>query len=287
MTEVFSANLFIAIALTVVTQAIQIGSYAARLAGVISGRIATAISLFTVLVTASRLASLLMVPSLGALADLPANYATAHHLKVLPPEVMTQVDLQLRLIVGANTLGVIAGAILMPVFLTMFLRGIGAFERLSSVPRALMRLFDPRVVRDLAVALIRPPGIRLSDFPISGVPRTLLVANCVLYAVYSVGVVGAFYASDLDLHARTTASSLSGLVNGIGTVAFALFIDPTAALIVDQTVRKERPVADVRAMIFWLIVTAFVGTLLAQLILSPAAHFIAAVASFWIKISSH
>jgi hypothetical protein len=70
-------------------------------------------------------------------------------------------------------------------------------------------------------------------------------------------------------------------VNGIGTVAFALFIDPTTALIVDQTVRDERPQQDVAAMIFWLIVTAFVGTLLAQLILIPAAQYIAAVAHVW------
>jgi hypothetical protein len=286
VSEVLSGNLVLAIALTVVTQAIQIGSYAARYAGVISGRIATAISLFTLLVTASRLASLFMVPSLGALADIPANDAVTHHLSELPPEMLARVDLQMRMIVGANTLGVIAGALLIPLFLTMFLRGIGAFERFRSVPRALLRLFDPRVMRDLFVALIHPPRIRLSDVPISGVPRGLLVANCVLYAVYSVGVVGAFYASDLDLHARTTASALSGLVNGIGTIAFALFIDPTSALIVDQTVRNERPRSDVRALIFWLIVTAFIGTLLAQLILGPAAHYIAAVADFWIRISS-
>ncbi|MDB5027720.1 MAG: hypothetical protein JWO66_1409 [Candidatus Eremiobacteraeota bacterium] len=286
MTEVFTPNLFIAIGLTVVTQAIQIGSYAARYAGVISGRIATAISLFTLLVTASRLASLFMVPSLGALADLPANYASRMHLSALPPEMLARVDLQMRLIVGANTLGVLIGTLLLPVFLTMFLRGIGAFERLHSIPRALIRLFDPRVLRDLFVALVRPPVLRLSEFPLSGVPRGLLVANLVLYAVYSVGVVGAFYASDIDLHARTTASGLSGLVNGIGTIAFALFIDPTSALIVDQTVRKERPIVDVRAMIFWLIVTAFLGTLLAQLILAPAAHYIAAVANFWITHSN-
>ena len=45
------------------------------------------------------------------------------------------------------------------------------------------------------------------------------------------------------------------------------------------------PMADVRAMIFWLIVTAFIGTILAQLILDPAAHYIAAVANFWITFS--
>ena len=112
-------------------------------------------------------------------------------------------------------------------------------------------------------------------------PRSLLFANTVLFAVYSVGVVGSYYASVIDLHSRTTASGLSGLVNGVGTIAFSLFIDPTTAFIVDQTVRKERPRTDVLAMIFWLVVTAFIGTLIAQLILFPAAEYIAWVADHW------
>jgi hypothetical protein len=287
VSDVFTPNLIIAISLTIVTQAIQIGAYAARYAGIISGRIATAISLFSLLVTASRLAALFMVPSLGALADAPANYAHDAHLTALPPELLAHVGLQMRLIVAANTVGVVVGAILLPVFLTMFVRGIGAFERLHSIPRALLRLLDHRVLRDLLAALLHPPKLRLSDFPLASVPRSLLFANTVLYAVYSVGVVAAYYASDIDLHARTTASGLSGLVNGVGTIAFALFIDPTTAFIVDQTVRKERPRSDVTAMIFWLIVSAFVGTILAQIILTPAAHYIAAVANFWITHFKH
>jgi len=287
VSDLLTPNLIIAISLTIVTQAIQIGAYAARYAGVISGRIATAISLFSLLVTASRLAALFMVPSLGALADLPANYARDQHLSALPPDLLAHVGLQMRLIVAANTIGVVLGALLLPMFLTMFVRGISAFERLHSIPRALLRLFDPRVARDLLGALFHPPRLRLADFPLSAVPGKLLIANAVLYAVYSVGVVAAYYASDIDLHARTTASGLSGLVNGIGTIAFALFIDPTTALIVDHTVRKERPRSDVTAMIFWLIVSAFVGTLLAQVILTPAAQYIAAVANFWITHVKH
>lgn len=287
MSDVFTPNLIIAVTLTLVTQAIQIGAYAARYAGVVSGRIATAISLFSLLVTASRLASLFMVPSLGALADLPANAATRAGLSSLPPDMLARFDLQMRLVVAGGSVGIVLGALLLPLFLTMFMRGIRAFERLGSIPHALLRLFDPRVLRDLGYALLHPPRVTLADFPISGVPRKLLIANTILFAVYSVGVVAAFYASDIDLHARTTASGLSGLVNGVGTIAFALFIDPTTALIVDQTVRKERPRSDVSAMIFWLIVTAFAGTLLAQLILTPAAHYIAAVANFWITHSRH
>jgi hypothetical protein len=285
VTDLWTPNLLIAVCLTVVTQAIQIGAYAARYAGVITGRIATAISLFSLLVTASRLASLFMTPALGALADGPANYATDAHLKAVPPDLLAHFDLQIRLIIAAGSVGILIGGLLLPMFLTMFVRGIGAFERFGSIPRALMRLFDPLVMRDLGLAVVRPPQFRLANFPISAIPRQLLIANVVLFAFYSVGVVAAYYASVLDLHARLTAGGLSGLVNGIGTIAFALFIDPNTAFIVDQTVRNERPRRDVGAMIFWLIVTAFLGTLLAQLILGPAAQYIAAVANFWISFS--
>jgi hypothetical protein len=280
VSDVLVGNVVLAAGLTLVTQAIQIGAYSARYAGIVTGRIATAISLFSLLVVASRLASLFAVPALGSLADRTANAALDAHLNAVTPEALARFDAQMRIIVGANSVGILLGAFLLPLFLTMFVRGIGAFERLGSVPHALTRLLDPRVIVQLLGAL-RLPALSLAQFPIRVVPRSLLIANTVLFAVYSVGVVGSFYASVIDLHARTTASGLSGLVNGVGTIAFSLFIDPTTAFIVDQTVRKERPRSDVLAMIFWLVVTAFIGTLLAQLILFPAAEYIAWVAEHW------
>jgi hypothetical protein len=222
-----------------------------------------------------------MTPALGALADRPANLAVAAHQTSISPEALHVFDAQARIIVGAGSAGILLGAVLLPMFLVMFVRGIGAFERLGSVPHALTRLFDPRVAVSL-VRELRPRRLRLSDFPISVVPRKLLIANTILFAFYAVGVVSSYYASVLVLDARTTATGLSGLVNGVGTVLFSLFIDPTTAFIVDQTVRGERPKRDVTAMIFWLIVTAFIGTLLAQLILFPAAEYIAAVANAWV-----
>jgi hypothetical protein len=280
VTDVLAGNVLLAAGLTTVTQSIQIGAYSARYAGILTGRIATAISLFSLLVVASRLASLFMVPALGALADSSANAAIDAHLKSVTPEALTRFDHQMRVIIAANSLGVLLGAFLLPLFLVMFVRGIRAFERLGSVPHALARLLDPRVLASLLPEL-RIRAVSLTRFPIGAVPRSLLFANMVLFAVYSVGVVGSYYASVIDLHSRTTASGLSGLVNGVGTIAFSLFIDPTTAFIVDQTVRKERPRSDVLAMIFWLVVTAFIGTLIAQLILFPAAEYIAWVADHW------
>jgi hypothetical protein len=279
--DLFTGNLILAAGLNFVTQAIQIGAYAARYAGVTTGRVATAISLFSLLVTASRLASLFMTPALGALADTTANPAIRDHLTSVPPDALARFDGQIRIIVGAGSIGILLGALLLPMFLTMFVRGIGAFERTHSIPHALARLLDPRVIGDL-LREIRPRRIRFADFPLAAVPTKLLIANTVLFAVYAIGVVAAYDASVIDLDARTTASGLSGLVNGIGTVAFSLFVDPTTALIVDKTVQGERPRRDVSAMIFWLVLTAFVGTLLAQAILTPAAEYIAAGAHVFV-----
>jgi len=280
---VFVPTLILAVVLTAITQAIQIGAYAARYAGVVTGRIATAISLFSLFVTASRLAALFITPALGGLADTTAKAATgpAHHV-VVPASLLDIFGVQMRLIVASGTIGVVIGGLLMPLFLTLFVRGIRSFERSGSIPHALARLLDPRVQIDLLRAMRVRPLAAVLKFAEGAVPRRLLIANTILWAVYAVGVVSAYYASVLNLDARTTATGLSGLVNGIGTILFSIFVDPTSALIVDQTVRGERPHSDVRSMIFWLIVTAFVGTILAQLILYPAAQYIAGFAHLFV-----
>jgi hypothetical protein len=284
--DVWAGNLVLAASLNLVTQAIQIGAYAARYAGVTTGRIATAISLFSLLVTASRLASLFMTPALGALADRTANPAILAGHDAVSSDALARFDAQMRIVVGAGSLGILLGAFLLPLFLAMFVRGIGSFERTHSIPHALARLLDPRVIASLLREL-RPRPFRLSDFPLAVVPPKLLIANTILFAVYAIGVVAAYYASVIDLDARTTATGLSGLVNGIGTVAFSLFVDPTTALIVDHTVHGERPRRDVGAMICWLVITAFVGTLLAQLLLFPAAYYIAAGAHLFVHPGMH
>lgn len=286
MTGVLVTNLVVAAVLNLVTQAIQIGAYAARYAGVTTGRIATAISLFSLFVTFSRLAALFLTPALGGLADETANHAIAAHVPVAA-DALARFDTQMRIVVGSGSLGIVAGALLMPVFVTLFVRGVRSFERLGSIPAAMFRLLDPRVLLELARAMRIPSLARTRALPFGAIPRRLLIANTVIMTVYAIGVVAAYYASVLNLDARGTAIGLSGLVNGIGTIAFSLWVDPTSAYIVDQTVRGERPVDDVRAMIVALVATAFLGTLLAQLVLYPAAVYIAGAAHLFVHHGSH
>jgi hypothetical protein len=123
-----------------------------------------------------------------------------------------------------------------------------------------------------------PNPARWTRFKVSSVPAKLLFWNTVIGAVYAIGVVAAIYASVRDPAFARTATLLSGIVNGIGTFAFTLFVDPTAAGIVDSAVHGKRTHDDVRAMVFWLTATMVLGTIISQLLLYPAALAIDAAA---------
>jgi hypothetical protein len=280
--EIFVPNLLVAMALNGMVQALQIGAYAARYAGVKTGRIATAISLFNLVMTASRLATLVVTPALGGLADATANRAATLHLTAAPQSAIDIFAMQLRLVVFSGTIGTAIGLMLMPTFIFLFVRGIGSFERSGSVLRAVLRLTDVGVMREVAGSLRFPDIAVARSFSIAHVPRKLLIANVIVTAVYSIGVLAAYYASVLNLKARTTAVGLSGIINGVGTIAFTLLVDPTSAIITDQAVKGERTLAEVRSLIFYLAVTAIAGTLLSQLILYPAAWIIADAAHLFV-----
>jgi hypothetical protein len=277
VTAFWSTQLVLALVLNCIVQAIQIGAYAARLAGVQSGRIGTSISLFNLFVTASRFANLIYAPMLGTISDRAAHSVRS---PLFADAAIHQFEEQARLIVLAGTVGTALGALLLPTFTYLFMRGVSSFERHGSVPRAILRLGDYRVVADVLRTVRLPAPRTLSRFSVRDVPAGLLLGNVVVTGIYAIGVVAAVYASVLDPNVARTATLLSGIVNGIATIAFALIVDPTSAYITDQAVKGERPVSDVKAMVFYLALTAIVGTLLSQLILYPAALFIGSVAHF-------
>jgi len=263
-------------ALNAFLQAVQIGAYGARIAGVLTGRIGTSISLFSLVVTASRFANMFYAPMLGSISDTAGRVVTRY--PELVAHEVTQFEWQVRSVVFAGTAGTIVGALLLPTFIFLFVRGVGAFERLGSMPRAILRLSDWRVILD-TLRTVRVPALSLARrFSFRDLPMKLLVGNIVVTGIYAIGVVASYYASILRPEVARTALSASGLVNGIATISFALIVDPTSAYMVDQAAKGERPIEHVKSMVFYLALTAVLGTLLSQLILTPAAVFIGDVA---------
>jgi hypothetical protein len=256
------------------------------LAGVRTGRIATSISLFNLFVTASRLATLVYTLMLGPLSDRAGN-AVKTIISRQPPlpdahalivQAQHNFEWQLRLIIIAGTAGTILGSLMLPMFVYLYVRGVRSFERTKSLPHSLARLFDPRVSWDVLTHLRVPHYREIFSFSTQNIPRRLLIFNVVVTGIYAIGVVAAYYASVLDVNVARTAIGISGIINGIGTIAFTFFVDPTSSIIVDEAVKGERSHEEVKAMVFYLSLTAIIGWLLSQLLLWPAAWIISAVA---------
>ena len=281
----FSGRLIGAMLITFIVQGVTIGAYAARLAGVQTKRIATSISLFNLFVTVGRLATLFSVFFVAPLADMASNAVVANrHDPVLAAAWQHTYDLQLRLIIFAGTVGMVLFALLLPMFTYLFRRGVHSFEQRGSVPHALARLFVPRNLGDILRSQHLPSFAEIRAFDWRAIPRRLLIFNVVVTGIYAIGVPAAFLAAVLDPAVRVTASSLSGIINGVGTISFTLFVDPTSSMITDQAIHGKRSIEEVRSMVFYLSVTAIFGTLLSQIVFYPAAVIIEHVARFALHV---
>ncbi len=279
--HVWSGKLVGAMAITFIVQGVTIGAYAARLAGVQTKRIATSISLFNLFVTTGRLANLFMAFFVGPLADEAGN--ASGRLRSDPMAVAAWQHLfetQLRLIVFAGTLGMIAFALFLPMFTYLFRRGVHSFEARGSVPHSLLRLSARSVIADVLGSERLPRLAELRAFDWRILPKRLLIFNTVVMCVYAIGVQASYLASVLDAGVARTAIGLSGVINGVGTIAFTLFVDPTSSMITDQAIHGKRTIEEVRSMVFYLSLTAIIGSLLSQAILYPAAVIIEVVARF-------
>ena len=227
-------QLVVALVLSCFMQVLQNGAYAARIAGVRTGQIATAISLFSLVVTISRTANMFYAPMIGTLSD--AAGAAVRKFGMVGAHAF---EWQMRFIILSATIGAIIGSLLIPTFVILYVRGIHSFERRDSLLSASLRLFDLRTLIAVGRETYLPALTSLTRFSHSDVPVKLLIANAVLTAIYSVGVTAATYASVLDPNQARATLMLSSIVNGFGTIAMAFVVDPTSARIVDRAVKGQ------------------------------------------------
>lgn len=92
-----------------IIHAIETLAYAVRLSGARVRLLASALSLFNVMVMVSRLANMMQQPFTGSLVDTaPVDTALTH------------VEYQFRMIIGAASFGTLVGILLIPTFVAIF-----------------------------------------------------------------------------------------------------------------------------------------------------------------------
>ena len=162
--------------------------------------------------------------------------------------------------------------LLFPTFELLFGRIIKKLELAGSLPKMVTSVTIQQVKN--TKHYVRKPFIRIQQFRYLGIPKRFLLLQILVTAFYTVGVMASLYAAHLLPELSTTASQASGLINGIATIILALFIDPQLGLITDQATKDEQSKNRLGKIYILLMGSRFIGTLLAQLVIVPAAYFI-------------
>ncbi len=110
------------------------------------------------------------------------------------------------------------------------------------------------------------------------IPKALLVANMLVNSIFTVGGFSALYAGALFPDFRSTAMILSGIVNGAAVVIGALVVEPKVSLLTDEAMRGNRGEAEVKQLTLYMVITRFLGTLLAQVLFLPVSYLIKYIA---------
>jgi hypothetical protein len=251
-------------ALTAVVHAIDTSAYAARMAGVRTGRLALAGSLYNVLTLGSRGANSLARPLIASVTDLAANEG-----------LVSSLLFDYRLMLAAASVGTLLAGLLIPTLSRILVAAVASYERRRSLPRVIVRGISVRGFGRMRRDLVRPRLAAVRRSWRSPFPRRFLVASILVTALYSVSSLAALYASALVPQGARTASSLSPLVTGVGMVLMVLVVDPISALVTDQALRGQRPLEDVTYVTVWQVGARLAGTLLAQALLAPAGGALA------------
>ena len=258
-------ELILICALTGVINLIGALAYAARIAGVRTGRIALSFALFNVLLLVSRTSNGFLGPFLAKRIETGLANGAGDALLF-----------DLRLVLFSAAAAVALGIVLVPTGQRLFAAAITFFQANRSTTKLLLRSVTPAglsTIRD-SVALPTAETLRSLKGP-RGVSWPVLIANAAAQGLLAVGVLASLYAGYLVPEFRVTASQMTAIVNGFATILLFALIDPQISALTDDVVDGSVSEATFRRAMIWVSLSRFAGTLLAQALLVPAAVVIA------------
>ncbi|WP_379129684.1 lipid II flippase Amj family protein [Paenibacillus sp. sgz500958] len=236
-------------------------TYSLRVAGVRLGKLAVALSLSGIILLISRTSNMVQALLTGKIMD-----SGKHHVDAL-------ID-QFHIIIGAATLGTLTALVLFPSAVLLASRVISHLETAGSIPVMLRSSVSIQKIQHARYHMRLPKLSMLSRLRTGGLPKRLLVLNTLVTAIYTIGVLAALLASTLTAESSIAASQSSGLINGMATILLTLLIDPHIGLITDKVLRGERELHTLNKIFGLLMVSRLCGTMVAQVLLVPAAYWI-------------
>ena len=259
-------QIIIVLLLTFIIHLISTLSYSVRIVGTRTRKIAISFALFNIMVLISRTSNSFQAPLLAKWVENNIN------LNINPGTY------EIRLILFVATLATIFGALLIPTFQRILSKAVINFSVHKSMPKLILHSFTKTGIKQLRKEISIPNRENLSKNSKSKFPLKIFIFNVLAVAILSVGVLSSLYAGFITPELRTTASSLSAIVNGFATILMFIIIDPYLSILTDEVVEGKFAESEFRRTIRYMVFARVIGTILAQLLLVPFAHFIALVA---------
>lgn len=263
------AGLLLICSLTFVIHLVGTLAYSVRIAGTRTRRIALSLSLFNVLILVSRTSNPFQAPLLATRVE--QNIAAG----------VTGAIGDFRWLLVFASAATLIGALLIPTCQRLLSRWVESVGARRSPIALLGRVASPALIAHLRDSAVLPTWNNVVSLR-SGrhIPWSVVVLNTVAMAIWSVGVFAALYAGYLRPELRVTASQMSAVVNGVATILMFAFIDPYLSFITDDVSTGTLDEPYFRRSVVWLTGTRLIGTVLAQVILVPAALWIVTVAEW-------
>ena len=264
-------QLFAIIVLTFVIHLIGTLAFAFRIAGIRTGHIAIAFSLFNAMVLISRTSNSFQAPLLAKRVE-----------NAILDSAASQLHRDFALILAAASVATIAGGVLIPTVQRAATTAVASFKKRRNLVGLMLKMLTPRGAGVVLQSVTLPRYQNLTSLTFSrGFPVVYIGMNFAVTALWSVGVLSAIYAGSLDPDFRVTSSSLSAVINGVATIMMLILIDPYLAGLTDDVVEGEVSQSYYRQVLVWLVLSRLAGTVFAQILLVPGAHLIVAIAR-WI-----
>jgi hypothetical protein len=267
--ESLSVQIILVLLLTFVINLISTLSYSVRIVGIRTRKIAISFALFNIMVLISRTSNSFQAPLLAKWIEKNISMGVNPGTR------------QFQLILITTTLATLIGSFLIPTFQRLFSKAVLRFSMDKSVPKLVWLAFSKTGMKQILAEVKLPDrgNYMVSAHQVPGFPLKIFIFNIIASAILAVGVLSSLYAGFINPELRTTSSTLSSIVNGLATILMFMFIDPHLSALTDDVIEGKYSETNFRKVVRLMVVSRFIGTLLAQFLLVPFSKFIAIVAN--------
>lgn len=262
-------KVIIVLIMTFIVNFIAMLSYSARTAGINTGKMAVANSIFNVFNLGSRAAGAFQAPFLAKTVENAIGSNNTFNLLII-----------FRYILLSTALGSICGAIFIPTFQRILCKAIESFNTHRSIPKLMLHGFSKSGIVQFKRCIKIPSRQSIKQLKrFERMPKKIILFNIIATALVSTGSISSIYAGVLNTELRTTCTTLSSVVNGLAIILLYIFIDPNLSMMTDDVILGKRTESDFRRCTMFMVSGRILGTIAAQLLLVPAAILISRIAS--------